>query len=86
MTESVTKETLIPLKYIIQFAKALLLTVKKGEISNKISLILSIAKVLEAKIQVVIDQNLISKGSFETCEKLKGLNSFVNKIIKSLQE
>jgi len=50
MTESVTKETLIPLKYIIQFAKALLLTIKKGEISNKISLILSIAKVLEAKI------------------------------------
>jgi len=50
MTESVTKETLIPLKYMIQFAKALLLTVKKGEISNKISLILSIAKVLEAKI------------------------------------
>jgi hypothetical protein len=50
MTESVTKETLIPLKYMIQFAKALLLTVNKGEISNKISLILSIAKVLEAKI------------------------------------
>lgn len=50
LTESVTNETLIPLKYIIQFGKALLLKVNKGDIAKKISLILSIAKVLDAKM------------------------------------
>ena len=75
MAETVTNETMIPLKYIIQFGKALLLTVgSQGEIANKISLILSIAKVLEAKMLVLRDQNLIEKKAFETSEKLKGLN------------
>ena len=55
MAETVTNETMIPLKYIIEFGKALLLTVNKGEIANKISLILSIAKVLEAKMVVLRD-------------------------------
>lgn len=50
LAESVTNETLIPLKYIIQFGKALLLKVNKGDIAKKISLILSIAKVLDAKM------------------------------------
>lgn len=87
MTEIVSNETIAPLKYIMQFGKALLQTVKQGEeIANKIMLILSIAKVLEAKTIIFRDQRLLTKKTFETSTKLKGFNHFMNKIIKSMTQ
>lgn len=49
-------------------------------------LILSIAKVLEAKTIIFRDQRLLTKKTFETGTKLKGFNHFMNKIIKSMTQ
>jgi len=42
-----------------------MLTVRQSVIAGKISLILSIAKVLEAKLQLLIDQRIIDQKKFE---------------------
>jgi hypothetical protein len=55
----------MPIRCIILFAQKVLQQISDLETKKNVSLILSTAKVLRAKVQTPLDQNLIEKGFFE---------------------
>jgi hypothetical protein len=57
---------MIPIRCIIQFAEKILLEVSDPDVKKSLKLLLSTAKILKAKIQNPLDQNLIEKGFFES--------------------
>jgi hypothetical protein len=76
---------MIPIRCIIQFAEKILREVSDPDVKKSLKLLLSTAKILKAKIQNPLDQNLIEKGFFESRVREAALLRTVRETISIMQ-